>query len=307
MAFSFFIMDFFNTSSSVEQQIKLSLFAEKQIEVWMKRDDLLHPFVSGNKYRKLKYLAQDAVAKGKSHLVTFGGAYSNHLVATASSAAALGLKATAIVRGEEPLTNSMLSICRLYGMEIQQVNRETYRDKDKVFNTFFKNNDTVYRIEEGGYSSLGAKGCADLITELKQPYNHIFCAVGTGTTVAGLINGSNSNSTPINGIVVLKGAEYLKAEIDHLLSPQKEYMLHHNFHFGGYGKFDSEIITFIKEFAQQTGILLDPVYTAKMMMGIIRLAKKDYFTPNTRILTIHTGGLWGLTSEKASKLANATP
>lgn len=302
MAFSF-TMNFFNTTPSIEQQIKLPLFAEKQIEVWMKRDDLLHPFVSGNKYRKLKYLVQDAIAKGKSHLVTFGGAYSNHLVATASAAATLGLKATAIVRGEEEFTNSMLSICRLYGMEIQQVSREAYRDKDKAFTAFFNNDDTVYRIEEGGYSELGAKGCADLINELKQPYQHIFCAVGTGTTVAGLVEGS-LNAT-INGVVVLKGAEYLRDEIDVLLSKPKDYKLHHNFHFGGYGKFNSEIITFIKDFAQQTGILLDPVYTAKLMMGILSLAKEDYFAIDTKVLAIHTGGLWGLTSDKATQLINS--
>jgi 1-aminocyclopropane-1-carboxylate deaminase len=293
-------MNFFNTSASIEQQIKLPLFAEKQIEVWMKRDDLLHPFVSGNKYRKLKYLMQDAIAQGKSHVVTFGGAYSNHLVATASAAATLGLKATAIVRGEEEFSNSMLSVCKLYGMEILQVSRETYRDKDKAFYSFFSS-DTVYRIEEGGYSALGAMGCADLIEELQQPYNHIFCAVGTGTTVAGLIEGSSTAT--VNGVVVLKGAEYIKGEIDALLSAPKNYKLHHNFRFGGYGKFDIEIVTFIKDFAQQTGILLDPVYTAKMMMGVIRLAKEDYFAPSTKILAVHTGGLWGLTSDKVSRLA----
>ncbi len=296
-------MDFFNTSASIEQQIMLPLFAEKQIEVWMKRDDLLHPFVSGNKYRKLKYLAQEAVLQGKQQLVTFGGAYSNHLVATASAGTALGLKTTAIVRGDEPLQNSMLTICRLYGMEVVQVSREAYRDKDTCFNTFFKGYNTVYRIEEGGYSKLGAKGCTDLITELKQPYNHIFCAVGTGTTLAGLINGTAN--TIINGIVVLKGAEYLKGEIDALLTSQKEYTLFHNFHFGGYGKFDAKIIAFIKDFAQQTGILLDPVYTAKMMLGIVSLAQQDYFTSHTKIVAIHTGGLWGLTSEKTSTLTHS--
>jgi 1-aminocyclopropane-1-carboxylate deaminase len=298
-------MDFFNTSASIEQRIKLPLFVEKQIEVWIKRDDLLHPFVSGNKYRKLKYLVADAIAKHKKHLVSFGGAYSNHLVATASAGAIMGLKTTAIVRGEEAFNNSMLSISRLYGMEIQQVSRELYRDKNKAFNTFFEENDTVYRIEEGGYSVLGAKGCTDLINELQQPYNHIFCAVGTGTTVAGLINGTDTN-TFINGVVVLKGAEYLKEEIDTLLSEPKDYQLHHDFHFGGYGKFDSEIMVFIREFTQQTGVLLDPIYTAKMMMGIIRLTKADYFKPNTKVLAVHTGGLWGLTSDKASKLANTT-
>ncbi len=296
-------MDFFNTSASVEQQIKIPLFEEKKIEVWMKRDDLLHPFVSGNKYRKLKYIVENAVTEEKSHLVTFGGAYSNHLVATANAGAAFGLKTTAIVRGEEKFSNSMLSICKLYGMDIVQVSREMYRDKNAAFNRFFKDDTTVYRIEEGGYSYLGAKGCADLIKELKQAYNHIFCAVGTGTTLSGLINGVNSNTT-INGIVALKGAEYLKKEIDALLTPStKQYKLHHNFHFGGYGKFNNELITFIKEFARQTGILLDPVYTAKMMKGIISLAQQDYFEPDTKILAIHTGGLWGLTSEKVGVLS----
>lgn len=295
-------MDFFNTEASIEQRIKLPIFEQKQIEVWMKRDDLLHPFVSGNKYRKLKYLAADAKQLGKSHLVTFGGAYSNHLVATASAGAALGLKTTAIVRGEEELNNPMLSICQLYGMELKQVSRELYRDKEKAFFSFFGDDETdVYRIEEGGYSTLGAKGCEDLLGELKQSYQHIFCAVGTGTTVAGLINGADTNTT-INGVVVLKGAEYIKDEIDGLLTQHKEYKLHHNFHFGGYGKFDRGIIDFIKQFATQTGILLDPVYTAKMVLGLTQLIEQDYFAPNTKILTVHTGGLWGLTSDKTSKI-----
>lgn len=268
----------------------------------MKRDDLLHPFVSGNKYRKLKYLAADAKQLGKNHLVTFGGAYSNHLVATASAGAALGLKTTAILRGEEELNNPMLSICQLYGMELKQISRELYRDKDKTFSSFFSDEDTdVYRIEEGGYSALGAKGCKDLLGELKQPYQHIFCAVGTGTTLAGLINGADANTT-INGVVVLKGAEYIKGEIDSLLPQPKAYTLHHNFHFGGYGKFDKEVIDFIKRYAVQTGVLLDPVYTAKMMLGLTQLVEQDYFAPNTKILAIHTGGLWGLTSDKTSKL-----
>lgn len=268
----------------------------------MKRDDLLHPFVSGNKYRKLKYLVQDAITQGKNHLVTFGGAYSNHLVATASAGAALGLKTTAIVRGEEELDSPMLAICRLYGMEILQVNREEYRDKDAAFKRFFRGGDTVYRVEEGGYSALGVKGCTDLLSELSNSYNHIFCAVGTGTTVTGLANGADGK-TEVHGMVVLKGAEYLQEEINKLLMPGKSVTLHHEFHFGGYGKFDKEIISFIKAFAIQTGVLLDPIYTAKMMLGIINLIKNDYFSPGNKILAIHTGGLWGLISDKAVKLS----
>jgi 1-aminocyclopropane-1-carboxylate deaminase len=294
-------MNFFNTAASYEQKIELPLFAQKQVEVWMKRDDLLHPFVSGNKYRKLKYLAQDALQQGKTHIVTFGGAYSNHLVATASAGAAMGLKTTAILRGDEELKNPMLSICQLYGMELKQVSREEYRNKDAAFAKFFSDAANVYRIEEGGYCALGANGCTDLIAELTQPYQHIFCAVGTGTTVAGLINGAPAQ-TQIHGIVALKGAEYIKGEIDALLHQPKNYTLHHNFYFGGYGKFDKTIIDFIKDFASQTGVLLDPVYTAKMMMGVTQLIEQDYFAPNTKILAVHTGGLWGLTSEKAVKL-----
>lgn len=267
----------------------------------MKRDDLLHPFVSGNKYRKLKYLVHDALQQGKRHLVTFGGAYSNHLVATASAGAAFGLKTTAIVRGDEALKNPMLAICRLYGMELLQVSREEYRNKDEAFSKFFAGNDAVYRIEEGGYSALGAKGCADIVNELQQPYNHIFSAVGTGTTLAGLAAGA-PEATYVHGIAVLKGAEYLQNEISNLLPLQKPFALHHSFHFGGYGKFDNEIIGFISSFAQSTGILLDPVYTAKMMKGIITLAEQDYFAAGDKILALHTGGLWGLTSEKVQRM-----
>ncbi|HYG16625.1 MAG TPA: pyridoxal-phosphate dependent enzyme [Bacteroidia bacterium] len=295
-------MDLFNTSASYEQRLYLPIFEQKQVEVWMKRDDLLHPFVSGNKYRKLKYLIQDMLSQKKKHLVTFGGAYSNHLVATASAGAAAGLNTTAIVRGDEELDSPMLALCRLYGMEILQVSREEYRDKDSAFNRFFKEANSVYRIEEGGYSELGTKGCTDLLSELKTTYNHIFCAVGTGTTVAGLANGAG-NDTKVHGVMVLKGAEYLQDKIDKLLIPGKKVQLHHEFHFGGYGKFDKEIIKFIRNFAGQTGVLLDPVYTAKMMLGINHLAENNYFKPRDKVLAVHTGGLWGLTSDKAVKLS----
>lgn len=292
-------MNFFNTASSFEQKISHPIFDEKMVEVWIKRDDLLHPFVSGNKYRKLKYLVQDAMVQGKTQLVTFGGAYSNHLVATASAGAALGIKTTAILRGDERLNNPMLTICQLYGMEILQVSREDYRDKDACFDRFFKGDKTVYRIEEGGYSAIGAKGCADLVSELTNEYSDIFCSVGTGTTLAGLINGTPEN-TNVHGVVVLKGAEYLEAEVNQLLTHPKSFTLHHTFHGGGYGKFDKETIDFIKEFATKTGILLDPVYTAKMMKGLFTLIEQDYFAPGSKILAVHTGGLWGLTSERVS-------
>ncbi|MET3980839.1 1-aminocyclopropane-1-carboxylate deaminase [Mucilaginibacter sp. UYP25] len=281
------------------QQIENKLFAEKGLQVFIKRDDLIHPIISGNKWRKLKYLLQKAQALNKTHLVTFGGAYSNHLLATAAAAAKFGFKATGIVRGEE-VQNDTLFLCKLHGMQLLFTDRESYRDKQALFHKFFADDEQAFFIDEGGASAEGAKGVSELVQELPQTYDHIFCACGTGTTAAGIINGLTAAglSTQFNAIPVLKNGGFMRDEINRFLTSAANYTLHLDYHFGGYGKTTPDLIQFIKQFVSETGILIEPIYTGKMLYAIYDLAAKDYLAPGSKILAIHSGGIWGLLGMK---------
>src|ERR1700733_13015817 len=280
-------------------QIENKLFDEQGLNVFIKRDDLIHPIISGNKWRKLKYLLKRAQAENKTHLVTFGGAYSNHLLATAASAAKFGFKSTGIVRGE-PVNNDTLFLCRLHGMSLLFTDRESYLDKPALFKKYFAADPKAFFIDEGGASAEGAKGCSELVDELTETYDHIFCACGTGTTAAGIINGvvQRGLQTRFHGIPVLKKGEFLRPEIENFLLRPAAFDLHTDYHFGGYGKTTDELISFIKQFIASTGILLDPVYTGKMMFALYDLAAKGYFKRGEKILAIHTGGIWGLLGMK---------
>ncbi|TCC89487.1 pyridoxal-phosphate dependent enzyme [Pedobacter frigiditerrae] len=267
--------------------------------IWVKRDDLIDPYISGNKWRKLKYILKDVVINGKTHLVTFGGAYSNHLVATAAAAARNSLKATAFVRGEE-VANEMLLLCRLFGMSLIFTDRESYRDKQQLFDKNFGNDGEAYYIDEGGASEEATIGCAEIITELNEQYDHIFCAAGTGTTAAGLLKGINKTglNTQLNVIPILKGGEFIENEISKYESDLNKLKLHTEYHFGGYAKTSQELLQFMKTFSAETGMLIDPVYTAKMFFAINDLYNKDYFKKDAKILAIHTGGLLGILGMK---------
>lgn len=272
----------------------------------LKRDDLIHPFISGNKWRKLKYIIEDAKKTGKKALVTFGGAWSNHLLATACAGAVFNFKTFGIVRGEEEIQNPILSLCKLYGMEIFQVSRSTYRDKNQAREDFFNSyknktdallQDDFYTIPEGGAHPLALKGCSEIIDELPHKYDHIFCACGTATTLSGLIIGVQNNHlethTQLHGIPVLSGVDYLKEEIENRV-PNAQYNWHPQYHFGGYAKTTEELMNFIQSFSSRTGILIEPIYTGKMMYGVLDLIKNAYFKPESKILLLHTGGLTGL-------------
>ena len=281
------------------QQIHDQLFVDKGIQVFIKRDDLIHPIISGNKWRKLKYLLVKAQALNKTHLVTFGGAYSNHLLATAGAGAKFGFKTTGIVRGEK-VDNDTLFMCRLHGMSLIFTDRDSYRDKPALFEKFFGDDEQAFFIDEGGASPEAARGCSELIGELTEAYDHIFAACGTGTMSAGIINGLTQLKQPtiFNGVPVFKNGGFIKSEIDKLLIKAADYQLHTDYHFGGYGKVNNDLITFIKAFVAETGVLIDPIYTGKMLYAIYDLAKKDHFKPGTKILAIHSGGIWGLLGMK---------
>ena len=280
-------------------QLKDNLFDDKGLKVFLKRDDLIHPIISGNKWRKLKYPLVTAYQQQKSHLVTFGGAYSNHLLATAAAGAKFGFRATGIVRGE-PVDNDTLWLCRLHGMQLLFTDRESYRDKQSLFNNYFANDADAFFIDEVGASASAAQGCAELVDELTETYDHIFCACGTGTTAAGIINGLAAHRlhTIFNAVPVLKNGGFLAADIGKYLTSAHPFQLHTDYHFGGYAKTGPALIDFIKRFVAGNGIVIDPVYTGKMLYALYDLAAKDQFKPGSRILAIHTGGLWGLLGMK---------
>ncbi|MCX2574640.1 1-aminocyclopropane-1-carboxylate deaminase/D-cysteine desulfhydrase [Pedobacter sandarakinus] len=267
--------------------------------LFVKRDDLIDPYISGNKWRKLKYLLQDANRQNKNHLVTFGGAYSNHLVATAAAAAKFGYKATAFVRGEV-VKNEMLLICSLYGMQLIFVDRERYKHKQELYNEHFAADSNCYFIDEGGASAVAVQGCAEIITELPTVYDHIFVAAGTGTTAAGLLSGIHTGDlkSRLHVVPVLKGGDFIGNEIAKYTPLSNHLKLHTNYHFGGYAKTTPELLDFIKSFINETGVLIDPIYTAKLFYAITDLCNKQVILPNENILAIHTGGLLGLLGKK---------
>jgi 1-aminocyclopropane-1-carboxylate deaminase len=263
--------------------------------IFIKRDDLIDPFISGNKWRKLKYILAEVQQQQKQHLVTFGGAYSNHLLATAAAAAKFKLKATAFVRGEE-VSNPMLLLCKMYGMNLRFVNRELYRHKQILFDQHFGSDSAAYFIDEGGASTAATLGCAEIISELPEHFDHIFCAAGTGTTAAGLLNGIHQQrlKTELHVVPVLKGGEFMEDELSRFTVHLQHLQLHTNYHFGGYAKTTDELLRFVKDFSAKTGILLDPIYTGKMCYAIFDLLAKNKLPANSKILALHTGGLFGI-------------
>lgn len=280
-----------NPYSPIEE-IKLDLLSKANLRLFIKREDLSHPFISGNKWRKLKYHLIDAAEKQKSEIVSFGGAYSNHVLATAAAGAKYGFRTKAFIRGEE-VANPILNLAKMFGMQLIFVSREQYKNKDVWGPANLLPHQ--YLIAEGGAGPLGEQGVEELVE--KWEYDHIFCSVGTGSTFKGLVQGmmQQQNHGIVNGIVVLKGAEAMSHEFKCL--PPHRYKLHFNYHEGGYAKTNPELLEFIRWFASQTGILLDQVYEAKMIKALINLIDKGYYKEGQKILALHNGGLSGLLSQ----------
>ncbi len=288
----------FDTSKAILQQIHDDLFVEKQVHVHVLRLDLLHPVVSGNKLFKLHYFLAEAVAAEHKTILTFGGAYSNHLAATAYACRLLDLRSIGIVRGEEPPTLSpTLQQCIQDGMQLQFVSRQVYDDKDAA--SFIAELHTTYGpcciVPEGGFHPLGAKGAA-LIMELLQDKTatHICTASGTATTTAGLVMCA-APAQQIISIPVLKGITDTAVRIQELTgkaAPANLHVLHH-YHFGGYAKKSEELIAFMNHCWLAYQLPLDFVYTAKMFFGVVDSIRNHYFEPGSEIICLHTGGLQG--------------
>lgn len=274
-------------------KIDLPLLSEKGIQLAFKREELLFPGISGNKYRKLKYNIQAAKAAKQHTLLTFGGAFSNHIAAVAYAGAVHGFKTIGVIRGEElaslPL-NPTLEKANSHGMSFHFVTREAYREKHrpqfvaKLQETFGH----FYLIPEGGTNALAVKGCTEILHELDTKFTHISVAVGTGGTLSGLAEAAFDHQE-ILGFPALKGA-FLQKDICNF-TQQNNWSLFESYHFGGYAKVTPTLVHFANQFNMDTGIVLDPIYTAKMVFGVMDLIANDYFESGAHILMIHTGGL----------------
>lgn len=282
---------------SQNQFIQLPILVEKGIVLTIKREDLLHPLISGNKYRKLKYNLIHAKEKGYKTLLTFGGAFSNHILAVAGAGKENGFDTIGIIRGEELSDqwnqNPTLQLSDQLGMRFKFVSREAYRTKDTI--DFIKNLEKefgkFYALPEGGTNELAIKGCEEILTERDKTFDIVSTCVGTGGTITGLINTAEPNQKVI-GFSALKG-DFLNTEIGNLTTKQG-WKLITDYHFGGYGKVNEKLISFINDFRTKTGIPLDPIYTGKMLFGLLDMIKNDSFAKGTKILAIHTGGLQGI-------------
>ena len=276
------------------QSVKLSILEEKQVSLSVKREDLIHPLISGNKYRKLKYNLLAAKEQGFDTLLTFGGAFSNHIAATAYAGKLYGIKTVGVIRGEELREkwkeNPTLKLAYEHGMKFKFISRNAYRSKysEEIKEECKAEFGSFYVLPEGGSNALAVKGCEEILSEKDAAFDVICVSVGTGGTIAGIINASHENQT-VFGFSALKG-DFLIEDIRNF-TPKKNWQLQTDYHFGGYAKVSEELIHFMNDIKMQTNIPLDPIYTGKMLFGILDLIKKDHFKPKTKILAIHTGGL----------------
>ena len=272
------------------------------IEVYVKREDVLHSEISGNKFRKLKYNLTEAQDLGFTKLLTFGGAYSNHIAAVAAAGKKFGFETIGVIRGEELeakyLENPTLKKASENGMQFEFVTRTQYRDKNNAaFIDALKNKfGAFYLIPEGGTNALAVKGCEEILTDNDEIFDFICCAVGTGGTISGIINSLKPHQKAI-GFPALKG-DFLQEDIKKY-AKNSQWNLVTDYHFGGYAKINDELKQFMKQFFKKYLISLDPIYTSKTFFGVISLISKGYFKPNSKILLIHTGGLQGLQSNIA--------
>lgn len=282
------------------QQVFLPLLEEKQVELYVKRLDVVHPDISGNKYFKLKHNLAQARREGHHRVLTFGGAFSNHIRATAVAAHLAGMLSVGCIRGEVafPL-NPTLQAARDAGMVLFPMERSIYRKKsqEEVVDRLKEEFGDFYLLPEGGTNGLAIQGCTEILTPEDKRMDVIGTAIGTGGTIAGLIAAA-SKQQRIIGVSSLKG-EFIRSEVQGLLdthgiAPQGSWEVFTDYHFGGYARHTSELLDFVRYFHRETEIPLDPIYTGKLFFGIWDLIGKNYFPPHSRILLIHTGGLQGI-------------
>lgn len=281
------------------QPLYHELLAQKKLEMAMLRLDEVHPLVSGNKFFKLKYNLQQARNEGKSTVLTFGGAFSNHIHATAAASQMEGFKSIGVIRGEDiDSKNPTLAYAREMGMVLHFVDRNTYRGKNTfpVIEDLKQKFGDFYLIPEGGTNQLAIQGTSEILSPETSTFTHLATPIGTGGTCTGLAASLLPNQTLL-GISVLKG-EFIRLELENLAALNQvrskgQVQIETQFHFGGYAKWKPELIEFIRWFWKEFQIPLDPIYTGKMGYAIWEKIKMDKFPPHSKILLIHTGGLQG--------------
>ncbi len=270
------------------------------VALFIKREDLVDAELGGNKWRKLKYNLEAAQQQKHDTLLTFGGAYSNHIYATAAAGQRYGYKTIGIIRGEQHAElNPTLQFATDCGMQLDYVDRESYRNKtsNSCINQLHKKYGRFYLLPEGGSNVLALKGCAEIIDEIDTDFDVICVACGTGATLAGLVSNLSGKQQAL-GFVVLKDADFISTDIKLLLqqaniNPACSWQVNTSYHFGGYAKTDQALWDFMARFKKDFDIELDAVYTGKMFYGLFDLINNGYFKPGTRIVAIHTGGLQG--------------
>lgn len=292
---------------SLEQKLGISsldkiddpLFQSRGIELWLKRDDLLHPVISGNKWRKLKYILDHALSLNTQKIISMGGAHSNHLHALAYIGKSLGIKTHGLIRGERPTElNPTLSDLFAWGMSVEFVSRSEFRQfrTHKAYDSMPEIQIGEYWLPEGGAMELALLGVAELVDELVMDYDIVCVPCGTATTMAGIINAVPKDKQVL-GFSALKRADFLSADILQMLGKKlchsKTWSIELDYHFGGFAKTSSVLLDFINTFEQTQGIKLEPIYTGKMLYGIYALIKQGFFKPGQKIIAVHTGGLQG--------------
>ena len=287
-------------NKSFLQELFDPILSRRSIRLFIKRDDLIHPHISGNKWRKLKYNLTEARKNNYSTLLTFGGAYSNHIYAVAAAGKEFGFKTIGLIRGEKVLPlNNTLSFAEACGMQLHFISREDYRLKEETnfLDKLSKQLGNFYLLPEGGTNMLAVKGCTEIIDEIAVDFDYICCPCGTGGTMTGLCC-SIAEEKKVIGFSVLKGMNDLEGKVEKLIldfcgRKLKCWSVNHDYHFGGYAKTNETLFSFMAEFESAHAIALDQVYTGKMMYGVFDLIKRNYFKPSSTIIAIHTGGLQG--------------
>ncbi|MGR9043988.1 MAG: 1-aminocyclopropane-1-carboxylate deaminase/D-cysteine desulfhydrase [Gammaproteobacteria bacterium] len=265
------------------------------VELWVKRDDLLDPVISGNKWRKLKYILDHALSLDCRKIISMGGAYSNHCHALAFVGRLLGLETAALIRGEERMTPT-LDDMQHWGMQLKFVSRTDYRKLRhyKDWRELPGLEPGHYWLPEGGSVPLALKGVAELVAEIDRPFDLICLPCGTGTTLAGVIE-AVPFKTQVWGFAALKGAGFLKQDVAALLTASRDnWRINLDYHFGGFAQVRPELLQFIRHFRRKTSIALEPVYTGKMMYGIYDMIRQGQIEPECRIIALHTGGMQGI-------------
>lgn len=291
------------------QRLQLPRAFDGKLKLSVLREDLVHPFLSGNKRRKLKNNLSDFRDSGKRVLVTFGGKYSNHLVATAAAGRILNFPAIGVLRGEEDVSNPNIEFLKNCGMKLLKLGREEYRlrnNKDFLkslsqkcadqFPEIVDSPDDIFIVPEGGANEAGVKGCEEILADVPPDTTYVCTATGTGSTLAGIARACGERQTAL-GISVLRGESFLMDNVRAFGVREEKVRLIHDYHFGGYAKRNAELMNFCETFSRRNNIPIEPVYTGKLFYGVFDLINKNYFSDGSHIVLIHTGGYFNFDKE----------